>query len=157
MLRTHSELGYKQEQRFHLELGLLKMAHAQKLLPIEQLLSDVAAAPAASSQRPPARPAIVGSSSSAETRRPEPTQAPRQSFVSPFAADSARKGTPRQEASSDSAPPTGPRIVAAASAQEPVIMGSAAPATQRDPDPLSDRRDVAGYLSANATNQLVAE
>ncbi len=28
MLRTHSELGYRQEQRFHLELGLLKMAHA---------------------------------------------------------------------------------------------------------------------------------
>ena len=41
MLRTHGELGYRQEQRFHLELGLLKMAHAQKLLPIEQLLSDV--------------------------------------------------------------------------------------------------------------------
>jgi len=157
MLRTHGELGYKQEQRFHLELGLLKMAHAQKLLPIEQLLSDVAAAPAASVQRPPARPSIVGSAPNSETRRPEPTQSPRQTFVSPFAADSARKGTPRQEASSDSAPPTGPRIVAAASAQEPVIMGSAAPATQRDPDPLSDRRDVAGYLSANATNQLVAE
>ena len=32
MLRTHGELGYKQEQRFHLELGLLKMAHAQRLL-----------------------------------------------------------------------------------------------------------------------------
>ena len=28
MLRTHGELGYRQEQRFHLELGLLKMAHA---------------------------------------------------------------------------------------------------------------------------------
>src|SRR6516165_3344885 len=41
MLRTHGELGYKQEQRFHLELGLLKMAHAQKLLPIEQLLGEV--------------------------------------------------------------------------------------------------------------------
>src|SRR6202140_5776 len=40
MLRTHSELGYRQEQRFHLELGLLKLAHAQRLLPIEQLLSD---------------------------------------------------------------------------------------------------------------------
>ena len=157
MLRTHGELGYKQEQRFHLELGLLKMAHAQKLLPIEQLLSDVAAAPAASVQRPPARPSIVGSAPNSETRRPEPTQSPRQNFVSPFAADSARKGTPRQEASSDPTPPTGPRIVAAASAQEPVIMGSAAPATQRDPDPLSDRRDVASYVSANATNQLVAE
>src|SRR5690348_17549807 len=42
MLRTHGELGYKQEQRFHLELGLLKMAHAQRLLPLEQLLSEVA-------------------------------------------------------------------------------------------------------------------
>ena len=157
MLRTHGELGYKQEQRFHLELGLLKMAHAQKLLPIEQLLSDVAAAPAASVQRPPARPSIVGSAPNSETRRPEPTQSPRQNFVSPFAADSARKGTPRQESSSDPAPPTGPRIVAAASAQEPVIMGSAAPATQRDPDPLSDLRDVAGYVSANATNQPVPE
>ncbi|MGB8008069.1 MAG: DNA polymerase III subunit gamma/tau, partial [Terriglobales bacterium] len=43
MLRTHSELGYRQEQRFHLELGLLKMAHAQRLLPLEQLLSEAAA------------------------------------------------------------------------------------------------------------------
>ena len=59
MLRTHGELGYKQEQRFHLELGLLKMAHAQKLLPIEQLLSDVAAVPATGVLRPQARPAIV--------------------------------------------------------------------------------------------------
>jgi DNA polymerase-3 subunit gamma/tau len=159
MLRTHSELGYKQEQRFHLELGLLKMAHAQKLLPIEQLLSDVAAAPAASSQRPPARPAIVGSSSSAETRRPEPTQAPRQGFVSPFAADSARKGTPRQEASSDAVPAPGPRIVAAASAPEPVIMGSAAPATMREPvpNPTTDRRDVASYVFAGATKQSAPE
>src|ERR1700739_4783196 len=57
MLRTHSELGYKQEQRFHLELGLLKMAHAQRLLPIEQLLSDVATPGA----RAAARPSIVGS------------------------------------------------------------------------------------------------
>ncbi len=34
MLRTHAELGYRQEQRFHLELGLLKLSHAQRLLPI---------------------------------------------------------------------------------------------------------------------------
>src|SRR6266496_3211365 len=33
MLRTHAELGYRQEQRFHLELGLLKLSHAQRLLP----------------------------------------------------------------------------------------------------------------------------
>ena len=36
MLRTHSDLGYKQEQRLHLELGLLKLVHAQRLLPQEQ-------------------------------------------------------------------------------------------------------------------------
>src|SRR6266498_2099686 len=56
MLRTHSELGYRQEQRFHLELGLLKLSHAQRLIPIEQLLSAVAASPAAPPQRPPSRP-----------------------------------------------------------------------------------------------------
>src|SRR5271165_1786033 len=92
MLRTHGELGYKQEQRFHLELGLLKMAHAQRLLPIEQLLSDVASASSGASNtpnpaRPLARPSIV-----------TPSMAPtRPNQISPFAADSARKGTPRQE------------------------------------------------------------
>jgi DNA polymerase-3 subunit gamma/tau len=140
MLRTHGELGYKQEQRFHLELGLLKMAHAQKLLPIEQLLSDVAAAPASGAQRAPARSlSITAPTSSSETRRSESTSAARPNFVSPFAADSARKGTPRQEASSAPAP-AGPRIVAAASQSEPVIMGSAAPAPMRElaPQPVID-------------------
>ncbi|MFZ1139338.1 MAG: DNA polymerase III subunit gamma/tau [Candidatus Sulfotelmatobacter sp.] len=154
MLRTHGELGYKQEQRFHLELGLLKMAHAQKLLPIEQLLSDVAAAPAVGAPRAPARPAIVGGASNSETRRAEPAPAARSNFVSPFAADSARKGTPRQEAQSDPASATGPRIVATASTPEPVIMGSAAPAPSRDPisNPNNDRIEVATYGSAGATN-----
>ena len=156
MLRTHSELGYKQEQRFHLELGLLKMAHAQKLLPIEQLLSDVAAAPTSGAQRPPARPAIVGGSPNSETRRAEPA---RPNFVSPFAADSARKGTPRQEAQSDPGSPTGPRIVATSSASEPVVMGSAARAPMLDQDlnPSPDRRDVAGYVSSGVPRPPVSE
>src|SRR5262249_38717195 len=38
MLRTHSDVSYRQEQRFHLELGLLKLVHAQRLLPMEELL-----------------------------------------------------------------------------------------------------------------------
>ncbi len=57
MLRTHGELGYRQEQRFHLELGLLKMAHAQRLLPIEQLLSE--AGGSASAPRPAGKPSVV--------------------------------------------------------------------------------------------------
>ena len=159
MLRTHGELGYKQEQRFHLELGLLKMAHAQRLIPIEQLLSDVAGAPQSPAQRSQSRPAIVSVPNS-EARRPDPPAA-RPNFVSPFAADSARKGTPRQEASSDSVPPPGPRIVAAASQPEPVIMGSAAPAPMRDHAPEADdnanRRDAASYVSAGATKPPAPE
>ncbi len=143
MLRTHGELGYKQEQRFHLELGLLKMAHAQKLIPIEQLLSEVGSAPAATGQRPPARPTIVVGNSNPETRRTEQQPAARPNYVSPFAADSARKGTPRQEDSPTSTPPPGPRIVAQASQPEPVIMGSAAPAAQRDTTPIPDRQAMA--------------
>jgi DNA polymerase III subunit gamma/tau len=129
MLRTHSELGYKQEQRFHLELGLLKMAHAQRLLPIEQLLSDVAASQnvaGATAQRPAARPAIVASGTASEPRRTDGIATPRPNPVSPFAADSARKGTPRQEFSADPTPATGPRMVAGTN-QARVILGSTAP------------------------------
>jgi DNA polymerase III subunit gamma/tau len=132
MLRTHGELGYKQEQRFHLELGLLKMAHAQRLLPIEQLLSDVAASSNASAPRVSARPSIVASAAG-EIRRTEAVAPSRPSQVSPFAADSARKGGPRQESSSNPVSTGGPRIVPGASAASgsssaPVIMGSAVPA-----------------------------
>jgi DNA polymerase III subunit gamma/tau len=140
MLRTHSELGYKQEQRFHLELGLLKMAHALRLLPIEQLLSEVAASPdAASTPRTPARPSIVASASggAAETRRTDAAASAHSNHISPFAADSARKGGPRQESVPDSSPSSGPRMVAGGGPQVRVLMGSAAPASllESDRDP----------------------
>jgi len=44
MLRTFDELGYRQEQRFHFELGLLKLVHLRRLLPIEEILSQLPAA-----------------------------------------------------------------------------------------------------------------
>jgi len=59
VLRTFDDLNYRQEQRLHLELGLLKLIHAQRLLPIEELLSganpgSLRGAPAASgTARPP--------------------------------------------------------------------------------------------------------
>jgi DNA polymerase-3 subunit gamma/tau len=110
MLRTHSELGYKHEQRFHLELGLLKLVHAQRLLPLEDLLSGEAgksSAPgaplrsAASPSRAPApaapRPSMVSRPSSeaepAATRAPSPFSKP-----SPFEADRSRKTGPKAEA-----------------------------------------------------------
>jgi DNA polymerase III subunit gamma/tau len=123
MLRTHGEIGYRQEQRFHLELGLLKMAHAQRLLPLEQLLSEVALPAAAS--RAPGKPAMVP-----EIRKPELPSSNRSSNVSPFAADSARKAGSKPQLSVDEAPASVARVTT------PVVMGTAAPAAvvEREPE-----------------------
>ncbi len=48
MLRTFDDLGYRQEQRFHLELGLLKLVHMQRLLPFEELFRQLSSGPGAS-------------------------------------------------------------------------------------------------------------
>ncbi|HEY1802769.1 MAG TPA: DNA polymerase III subunit gamma/tau [Terriglobales bacterium] len=130
MLRTHNELGYRQEQRFHLELGLLKMVHAQRLLPLEQLLSGATATPSA--PQTARKPSVVPEA----TRRPEvaPTRAPQ---VSPFAADSARKGGPKAEFS-ESAVASGPRLVAGTSPAPNIVMGSAAPAAVMEQSPAPE-------------------
>jgi DNA polymerase-3 subunit gamma/tau len=98
MLRTFDELGYRQEQRFHFELGLLKLVHLQRLLPVEELLSrfpvsgsgagggetarprSAAAASPVPVSRTPAPP--VRASSAAESSKPA---------FSPFAADQNRR------------------------------------------------------------------
>jgi DNA polymerase-3 subunit gamma/tau len=141
MLRTHGELGYRQEQRFHLELGLLKMAHAQRLLPIEQLLSGAAPIAAA---RPTAIPRLPAP---AEGRRADLPSSSRSSSVSPFAADSARKGTPKAESSSGTM----------ASSANVVIMGSSAPAIEEfasEPDPRSSPRAEAKTETENDAESL---
>ncbi len=70
VLRTFDDLNYRQEQRFHLELGLLKLIHAQRLLPLEELLSGVGAARSANTAlRPPATP-VSASRPTASTARP---------------------------------------------------------------------------------------
>jgi DNA polymerase-3 subunit gamma/tau len=78
VLRTFDDLNYRQEQRFHLELGLLKLIHAQRLLPIEELLSGVGAArfaspalaPATRPSASPARTAAVSVSAAAPAHSP---------------------------------------------------------------------------------------
>jgi DNA polymerase-3 subunit gamma/tau len=121
VLRTFDDLNYRQEQRFHLELGLLKLIHAQRLLPLEELLSGVAAggglrsgatvsaqAPArVSAPRPaqtPARPAqsSIPSSAPASAAVPE---------LSPFgsAGGSWGSGQPATEPRTKPEPESGPR------------------------------------------------
>ena len=82
-LRTFDELNYRQEQRFHLELGLLKLIQAQRLLPMEEILSGLA------SQGGARKP------SSAPASRPTPQAPPRPAApaapaLSPFAASNQR-------------------------------------------------------------------
>jgi DNA polymerase III subunit gamma/tau len=152
MLRTHGELGYRQEQRFHLELGLLKMSHAQRLLPIEQLLSDVSASGSGSPRTAP-KPVLAptqrsfASASPVETRRNESPVPARSTSVSPFAADSARKATPKQESAADTAP-----FGNTATNANVVIMGSAAPAIEEaspesEPEAASRIKDGATGIS----------
>jgi DNA polymerase-3 subunit gamma/tau len=124
MLRTHGELGYRQEQRFHLELGLLKMAHAQRLLPIEQLLSEAAGSAA---PRPAGKPSVVPEIVAKGIKRPELSSTTRSTNVSPFAVDSARKSGSKPELSAENAPLSGSHAVAGGAAAS-VVMGSAAPA-----------------------------
>jgi DNA polymerase III subunit gamma/tau len=102
MLRTFDELGYRQEQRFHLELGVLKLVHAQRILPLEQMLSQVAAdTPKAT---PSARPApVLSSSAPASTPFAAPAKK-QETFTSPFEADRARKGRGFDPEMSESAP-----------------------------------------------------
>jgi DNA polymerase III subunit gamma/tau len=118
MLRTHSDLGYKQEQRFHLELGLLKLVHAQRLLPLEELLSGEAsgtgaAGSAARASSGVARPAAASAARSSAPPRsmnatePQSSRAPAASPFSrpsPFEADRSRKSEPKSEVA-DYVPP----------------------------------------------------
>jgi DNA polymerase-3 subunit gamma/tau len=121
MLRTHGELGYRGEQRFRLELGLLKLAHAQRLVPLEELLSGLEANPGV----PPAKLARA-----AEAKKSEPSAGTR-TLVSPFAADSVRKGTPRSELSKEPAQTT--IRSAPALNSTPAARGAAAPAVAVQP------------------------
>ncbi len=109
MLRTHSDLGYKQEQRFHLELGLLKLVHAQRLLPLEELLSGEAGKTSApgsaraggAASRPATAPPRSSASMRASEPEPQSSRAPAASpFTrpSPFEADRKRKSEPKAEA-----------------------------------------------------------
>jgi DNA polymerase-3 subunit gamma/tau len=138
MLRTFDELGYRQEQRFHLELGVLKLVHAQRMLPLEQILSQAAGETqrVPETQRAPAvRPtAVAGSNSSSALGGPPSRQ---QSPVSPFEADRARKGR-----SID------PEMSAAPSAAQSQPSAAATAVAVEEPQPTEDPGTILGHVLA---------
>jgi DNA polymerase III subunit gamma/tau len=101
MLRTFDELGYRQEQRFHFELGLLKLVHLRRLLPVEEVLSRFpvpsGSGRSAENPKPRATAGTTAPSSSAPLRAPAPaitgspfTSSAKPAF-SPFETDRSRK------------------------------------------------------------------
>src|SRR5580658_8554901 len=94
-LRTFDELNYRQEQRFHLELGLLKLIQAQRLLPMEEILSGLASQSAGKRLNPAHAPSSPPRTSSAPASAPNPRLAlpptlPAAPSLSPFAASNQR-------------------------------------------------------------------
>jgi DNA polymerase-3 subunit gamma/tau len=86
-LRTFDELNYRQEQRFHLELGLLKLIQAQRLLPMEEILSGLASQSSGKRTNSPPSPALSPARASVAPARPADPAAP---SISPFAASNQR-------------------------------------------------------------------
>ena len=69
LLRTFDDLGFRQEPRFHLELGVLKLVHLQRLLPVEDLLTQLGATK--SPPTPSTSPTPLSSPPVASSSRPE--------------------------------------------------------------------------------------
>src|SRR5215469_3388772 len=144
MLRTFDELGYRQEQRFHFELGLLKLVHLQRLLPVEEVLSRLPV-PGGSGQATP-RPAMTNSSSSVASASPvrvsapvaSPAASPKAAF-SPFEVDRSRKTVEEQ---------VPVRVAAVPKVEVPTLVKPAppAPVVLREPEPEITVTEVAAEL-----------
>jgi DNA polymerase-3 subunit gamma/tau len=98
VLRTFDDLNYRQEQRFHLELGLLKLIHAQRLLPIEELLSGAAFGKTSPAPARPA-PGMPRTAAAPPAPKPEPPS------ISPFGPGSGWSASPSLAQSTSAAPP----------------------------------------------------
>jgi DNA polymerase-3 subunit gamma/tau len=130
VLRTFDDLNYRQEQRFHLELGLLKLIHAQRLLPIEELLSGVAAGAVPAAPRSTAPAHSPRTAHTAPSPAPPLSPAPKPSpAISPFTStdDSWRSG-PKMESVSNPSPAPAPVAEMPRPAPTP-FPAAAAPAT----------------------------
>ncbi|HUY13484.1 MAG TPA: DNA polymerase III subunit gamma/tau [Terriglobia bacterium] len=105
LLRTQGELRYSLHPRFHLEMGLIKLVHARKLVAIESLLA------AFESGNVPARPRTGGPAAAA----PPGVQPTASGKPSPRPGSSAPPGMPRAHrdiapaVEREAAPPAPPR------------------------------------------------
>ena len=125
VLRTFDDLNYRQEQRFHLELGLLKLIHAQRLLPIEELLSGASGSSRTTAAHSTPRTTSSPASSPGRTQA-APPPAP---SISPFAPNSWSP-SPGAKMSAAQSP------IAEMQRTVPIATTEAPPTTQRETTPF---------------------
>lgn len=186
MLRTFDDLGFRQEQRFHLELGLIKLVHLQRLLPVEELLSAFpkagsnapkpssakAGLPVASTRTPVATPpersaAPVAPRPSQATASPttapasQPVQAP--PSLSPFAPKAEGKEPPAsvpaprpQSLVASPAPEATTRIVPATEVA-PTAVQRTEPVVASPSSPFAPKSEPAGTRPMTVGSLAVAE
>ncbi len=171
MLRTFDELNYRQEPRLHLELGLMKLVHLQRLLPLEQILSALPGA-ARSAPRPlsgaagtpritarpvtPTAPAVAPRAATSEPARPAAVR-PVATPLSPFELDRQRKldaGTEEGHASvpapvshavlAEEWPMERPSVVSSVISPSVLMVGSAVAVIE---EPISSLPDPPAILS----------
>jgi DNA polymerase-3 subunit gamma/tau len=134
MLRTFDELGYRQEQRFHFELGLLKMVHLRRLLPVEEVLSSLGARPASGSAARPAPGPVGLPSRPAATPASHPPASAAKPAFSPFEQDKTRRKYDNVPAGISAAPrPTSINSGANALASTPAPAAAPQPVLQPAP------------------------
>ncbi len=176
MLRTHSDLGYKQEQRFHLELGLLKLVHAQRLLPLEELLSGEAGktgatgsssrAGGATPRQAPSAAARANLASRASEPEDPSSRAPAASpFTrpSPFEADRKRKSEPKAEEQDFATQAAASVPVPRSSAQAEISDGNAPAAVETGiatavaVEPETDAQPTSNEFSVESAREVGAD
>jgi DNA polymerase III subunit gamma/tau len=146
LLRTFDDLGFRQEPRFHLELGVLKLVHLQRLLPVEELLTQLGATK--SPPAPATTPTNLGAPSSSPTNLGAPS--------SPTALSSAKVG---RAPTASSAPPSRTDSIPAPSATtNPVILSEAAPtAKPKDPEAVRPTTTAATFSTTDGSLALAPE
>ncbi|HEY1502311.1 MAG TPA: DNA polymerase III subunit gamma/tau [Acidobacteriaceae bacterium] len=172
MLRTFDELNYRQEQRFHLELGLVKLVHLQRLLPIEEILSGAQGSGQGTGSRSQGAGQVTGQSAgqrvqvagntSVPMRGQVSASAPTPARPSPFEADRDRKTMGESGSAEPAARALSPaESVGRSAAEGKAAFSSMPPASEAKPpatvglaETLADSTDGALALAPEAAPDL---
>ncbi len=150
MLRTFDDLNYRQEQRFHLELGLVKLVHLQRLLPVEEILSQVQGTERRA-QGSGSGGRSTGPGAQSAPAAPARPAAPR---PSPFESDRSRKAT----GEISSAPPVPaaptPRALSPAESMARTVAEARPPVAVGVAEAIPEATDGALALAAEAPPDL---